>query len=131
MPSWLSIGIAGMLGVLARHTVQQLVPRHGSLPWGTLIVNVSGALLIGFLAGFVAHRLSLPMWLHEAVTVGLDVHDDHVRAGGPWCWVCRGLRCRLRPLQRVRVRIGCMDLRGRRGDLVLGCDPPVHRNQSA
>jgi CrcB protein len=68
--SWLPLGIAGMLGVLARHTVQQLVPRHGGVPWGTLIVNVSGAVVIGFVAAFVVHRLRTPLWVQEALTVG-------------------------------------------------------------
>ena len=70
MRSWLSLGIAGMLGVLARHTVQQLVPRHGGLPWGTFIVNVGGTLLVGFVAAFVVHRLRTPLWVQETITVG-------------------------------------------------------------
>jgi fluoride exporter len=70
MRNWIALGIAGTLGVLARHTVQQLVPRHGGLPWGTLIVNVSGALAIGFVAAFVVHRLRTPMWVQEAMTAG-------------------------------------------------------------
>lgn len=70
MRSWLALGIAGILGVLARHTVQQLVPRHGGLPWGTLVVNVTGALAIGFVAAFVVHRLRTPLWVQEAITVG-------------------------------------------------------------
>jgi CrcB protein len=62
--------LAGTLGVLARHTVQQLVPRHGGLPWGTLVVNITGALLIGFIAAFVVHKLTTPLWVQEAITVG-------------------------------------------------------------
>jgi CrcB protein len=70
MRSWIALGTAGTLGVLARHTVQQLVPRHGGLPWGTLVVNVSGALAIGFVAAFVVHKLRTPLWVQEAMTVG-------------------------------------------------------------
>lgn len=70
MRSWLALGLAGTLGVLARHTVQQLVPRHGGLPWGTLVVNITGALLIGFIAAFVVHKLTTPLWVQEAITVG-------------------------------------------------------------
>jgi CrcB protein len=68
--NWIALGAAGTLGVLARHSVQQLVPRHGGLPWGTLIVNVSGALAIGFIAAFVVHQLRTPLWVQEAMTVG-------------------------------------------------------------
>jgi CrcB protein len=70
MRNWVAIGFAGMLGVLARHTVQQLVPRHGGMPWGTLVVNVTGAFVIGFIAAFVIHKLRTPLWVQEAVTVG-------------------------------------------------------------
>lgn len=70
MRSWLPFGLAGMLGVLARHTVQRLLVGDGVVPWGTFIVNVSGALLIGFIAAFVVHRLRTPMWVQEALTVG-------------------------------------------------------------
>lgn len=70
MRSWLPLGLAGMLGVLARHTVQRLLAGDGAVPWGTFIVNVSGALLIGFIAAFVVHRLRTPMWVQEALTVG-------------------------------------------------------------
>jgi fluoride exporter len=70
MRSWFAIGLAGTLGVLARHAVQQLVPRYGGLPWGTLIVNITGALLIGFIAAFVVHKLTTPLWVQEAITVG-------------------------------------------------------------
>jgi fluoride exporter len=70
MRNWVSIAAAGMLGVLARDAVQPAVPRPGNLPWGTLVVNVAGALAIGFVAGFAAHRLTVPLWVQEALTVG-------------------------------------------------------------
>jgi CrcB protein len=70
MRSWLTIGAAGGLGVLSRHVVQQLVPRHGGVPWGTFVVNITGALAIGFIAAFVVHKLKTPLWVQEAVTVG-------------------------------------------------------------
>lgn len=70
MRNWFAIGLAGLLGVLARHAVQQMVPRHGGMPWGTLIVNVAGAFAIGFVAAFVVHRLRTPLWVQEALTVG-------------------------------------------------------------
>jgi CrcB protein len=70
--SWntLSLGVAGALGVLARHLVQRLVPRTGSMPWGTLVVNVSGALVLGLLLAVVARRDAAPMWAQEAAFVG-------------------------------------------------------------
>ena len=70
MRNILMIAVSGALGVLARHAIQQLVPRAGGLPWGTFTVNVAGALAIGFLAAFVARDLRTPMWFQEALTVG-------------------------------------------------------------
>ena len=70
MRSWLTLGAAGGLGVLARHVVQQAVPRHRGVPWGTLVVNITGALAIGFIAAFVVHKLRTPLWVQEALTVG-------------------------------------------------------------
>jgi CrcB protein len=69
--TWIAIAIAGALGVLARHAVQQLVPRHGEIPWGTFIVNVSGAFVMGLIFTVIVRRFSVPMWLQEAALVGL------------------------------------------------------------
>lgn len=69
--STLSLAIAGGLGVVARHTVQRLVPRTGAVPWGTFIVNVSGALVMGLLLSVLARRFTAPMWVQEALFVGL------------------------------------------------------------
>jgi len=70
MRTTLMIAIAGALGVLARHTVQTIVPRHGDVPWGTFVVNVTGAFAIGVIVVIVVHRFSTPMWVQETLTVG-------------------------------------------------------------
>jgi fluoride exporter len=52
--SLLLIALGGALGSVARATLGWLVPAS-RFPWGTLIVNVSGSLLIGWLlARFLA-----------------------------------------------------------------------------
>jgi len=66
----IGLGLAGALGVLSRHAIQRLVPRSGPMPWGTLIVNVSGALVLGLLLTVVGRRDSVPLWLQETVFVG-------------------------------------------------------------
>ena len=39
----------GALGTLARYLVSLLaLPISGNLPWGTIIINITGSLLIGF-----------------------------------------------------------------------------------
>jgi CrcB protein len=70
MRAWVSIGVAGAVGVLARHAVQQIVPRHGGVPWGTLLVNISGAFILGFLFTLIVRRFEAAMWIQEALLVG-------------------------------------------------------------
>lgn len=49
---WIAVG--GALGTTARFWFSGLVARHigETFPWGTLLVNVSGSLAIGFFATF-------------------------------------------------------------------------------
>ncbi len=48
------IGLGGLAGTFARFGVQGLVQRltGPAFPWGTFVVNVSGSLLIGFVARY-------------------------------------------------------------------------------
>lgn len=53
------VGIGGFLGALARYGLAGLVHRiHGTsgFPYGTLVVNLVGCLLIGVVAGFMEGR---------------------------------------------------------------------------
>jgi len=55
---WVLVGLAGAVGAPARYLVDTAVSRRRgrSLPIGTLVVNVSGALLLGLLAGMVMYH---------------------------------------------------------------------------
>lgn len=45
----LVVMVGGALGTLARYLVSTwALPVSGQLPWGTIVINVSGSLLIGF-----------------------------------------------------------------------------------
>lgn len=44
----LAVFVGGMLGGAARIAVSLLLDGRGWLPWGTLVENVSGALLLGY-----------------------------------------------------------------------------------
>jgi CrcB protein len=50
---WLAVGALGGLGALARFLLDALVSSAGGarFPLGTLLVNLSGALVLGLLAG--------------------------------------------------------------------------------
>lgn len=51
---WILVGVLGGVGAVARFIVDGLVSERagaGPFPWGTLLVNLSGAVLLGGLAG--------------------------------------------------------------------------------
>jgi len=53
------VGVGGFLGALARHGLGGLVhriPGTSGFPYGTLVVNLFGCLLIGVLAGLMEGR---------------------------------------------------------------------------
>jgi CrcB protein len=67
----LLVALGGMLGAPARYLTDRFVQsRHDSvLPWGTLIVNVAGSALLGFLIGAQAH-LGMPPSMTTLAGVG-------------------------------------------------------------
>ena len=56
--SWLYVCVGAALGAPARYLTDRAVQaRHaGTFPWGTLMVNVAGSLLLGLLLGVAASR---------------------------------------------------------------------------
>ncbi len=69
----LLIGLGGFLGSIARYLVSRL--NHYldwmSVPFGTLIVNVAGSFLIGFLIGISEKSPALTVELRMLLMVGL------------------------------------------------------------
>jgi CrcB protein len=63
IPVWIAVGIVGGLGALGRFAVDGIVAARAesAFPLGTLVVNLSGATLLGFLVGlgFTGDRLLL------------------------------------------------------------------------
>lgn len=58
MNGFLLVGIGGAVGAMMRHGVSHFALRAfgPGYPWGTLIANVSGGLLMGLLVGYLAHQ---------------------------------------------------------------------------
>jgi CrcB protein len=62
----------GMIGAPARFLIDRLVQarRGGPFPWGTLVINVAGSALLGFLLGAQRH-LGLPPAAVDLLGTGL------------------------------------------------------------
>ena len=56
--NWLLVFVGGGIGAAARHGVNLAAARliGVSFPWGTVIVNVVGSLLMGLIVAFLAFR---------------------------------------------------------------------------
>lgn len=53
-----AICVGGGLGTLARYEIESAWPAGSGIPWATLIINCSGALLLGILVSVVNARLA-------------------------------------------------------------------------
>jgi len=53
------IAVAGALGALARWSLTAAITKWAPAPWGTLVVNVLGCLVFGFLLGVMHERVPL------------------------------------------------------------------------
>ena len=90
MALWIGVGVVGGAGALARFLLDALLSRRtaGRFPSGTLAVNLSGALLVGLLAGLALHGDALVLagtallgsystfstWMFESHRLGEDGH---------------------------------------------------------
>lgn len=65
----LLVGAGGALGTLFRQMINiwTFVPAW---PVGTIVENLSGALLLGVVSGFIATRADAPDWLRTGVATG-------------------------------------------------------------
>lgn len=68
----LFIGLGGFAGAIARYAVDGLVTglTRASFPWGTLAVNLSGSLLIGFLFALASERAVISPDLRGPIMIG-------------------------------------------------------------
>ncbi|MGY1715563.1 fluoride efflux transporter CrcB [Geodermatophilus sp. SYSU D01106] len=70
--TYLLAALGGALGALARWGVAAALPSPaGGWPWATLLVNLTGCLLIGVLAGVLATRDPEPAWARPLLAVGV------------------------------------------------------------
>jgi CrcB protein len=68
----IAIGVAGAFGALSRYGLQSLVNDIAGRPsvLGTMIANVTGAFLLGFIVAATEERLELDSVTRAAIAVG-------------------------------------------------------------
>ena len=73
--AWVAVAVGGAVGSVLRHAVNHMIAAHwiaARFPAGTTLVNLTGCLVIGLLAGLIAgDRLQLPLHSREFIFVGL------------------------------------------------------------
>jgi CrcB protein len=71
-PLYFAVAATGAVGAPARYLVDSVVSdrRRGAFPWGTFVVNATGAFVLGFVTGLALHH-GLPPSARTAVGTGL------------------------------------------------------------
>jgi CrcB protein len=70
--TWLAVAVGGAAGAVCRYLVDFVVSQRlsGVFPWGTWAVNITGALLVGLVAGLTATAGRSALW-QAAAGVGV------------------------------------------------------------
>ncbi len=66
-----TVSAGGLLGGTARYGVEHLVPAaEDGFPWGTFVVNVGGALVLGFLLVLILELWPTQRYLRPLLAIG-------------------------------------------------------------
>ncbi len=67
-----AVALGGVAGSLGRYAVSLALPHAvGEFPWATVVVNVTGALAIGLLVGFLVDRPGAHPFVRPVLGVGV------------------------------------------------------------
>ena len=70
--TYLLAAVGGALGALARWAIAEALPHSpDAWPWSTLLINLTGCLLLGVLFAVLATRVPEPSWVRPFVGVGV------------------------------------------------------------
>lgn len=66
------IALGGAAGAASRYLVDQWIAQRapGAFPWGTLLVNLSGSLVLGLLFALAIERGALPTAIRGPILIG-------------------------------------------------------------
>ena len=68
---WLSIGVFGFFGAMARYGIARLFGRFSALfPFGTFFINISGCFFLGWFLTWAQPRLNIPDPIRLGIAVG-------------------------------------------------------------
>ena len=72
MAQLILVGVGGFAGAVARYVVDRRVANAfgASFPWGTLLVNISGSLLLGIMFAILVERAALPASTRAPLMIG-------------------------------------------------------------
>jgi CrcB protein len=71
MRLFVSIGIGGLTGTLARYVFQGWIQsRAGTFPLGTLAINIAGSLVLGFVIRYATASTVISPELRAGLTIG-------------------------------------------------------------
>jgi CrcB protein len=90
---WLGVGVLGGAGALARFVLDATVSASsgGRFPLGTLVVNLSGAAVLGLLVGLALHGdaylLAGTAVLGSYTTFSTWMFESHRLAEDGWSWL--------------------------------------------
>ena len=68
---WLSIGVFGFFGAMARYGIARLFGRFSALfPFGTFFINISGCFFLGWFLTWAQPRMNIPDPIRLGIAVG-------------------------------------------------------------
>ena len=72
MQQLLFLAIAGALGSLSRYALSGIIQKAAGadFPWGTLVINALGCLIIGYIMQLALHTDIIPANVRVVVTIG-------------------------------------------------------------
>jgi CrcB protein len=71
MVTLLYIGVGGFFGSVLRYLIKEWIQAGAAFPFGTLIVNVLGSFLFGFVVSFLEYKEIFTEDVRVFVTIGL------------------------------------------------------------
>lgn len=72
MRTVIGITVAGSAGALTRYGIEGLISQRSAsaFPWGTFVVNITGAFLLGLVFTLLTERFAVSPWLRSTLTIG-------------------------------------------------------------